>query len=199
MALKPAAGLSQEGFDLLLARLHPERERAGEQYEAVRLKLVRFFGYRGCGAAEQAADETIDRVALRLEGGETIRSEDASSYFLGVARNVLREYWARPEGGWRALDEVAPGALAVPADAPADEDDERRWHCLERCLGALAAGQRELVLEYYEWGRRQRIGSRQDLCRRLGLTLNAVRIRAHRIRVSLEGCVQRCAQGGPPK
>jgi hypothetical protein len=53
------------------------------------------------------------------------------------------------------------------------------------------------VLEYYEWGRRQRIGSRKELCQRLGLTLNAVRIRAHRIRASLERCVRDCA--GDPK
>lgn len=192
MALSSPAGLTQHAFDLLLARLHPERERAGEKYEAVRSRLVKFFDYRGCTAADQAADETINRVARRLEGGETIRSEDASSYFLGVARNVLREYWARPEGGWRALAEVAP-VLAVPADEPDGRDDER-WRCLERCLDSLPAGQRELVLEYYEWGRRQRIGSRQDLCRRLGLSLNALRIRAHRIRAALERCVRDCAQ-----
>jgi DNA-directed RNA polymerase specialized sigma24 family protein len=191
-----ASGLSREGFEQLLARLHPERERAGEKYELLRAKLLKFFEYRGCRASGQAADETVNRVARRLEEGETIRAEDASAYFLGVARNVLREYWARPEGSWRPLDDVAPADLAVPAEAPDDEAGERLWACFDRCLGGLDPGQRELVLEYYEWGRRQRIGSRRDLCRRLGLTQNAVRIRAHRIRASLERCVRRCVGGG---
>jgi DNA-directed RNA polymerase specialized sigma24 family protein len=186
-----ASGLTREGFELLLARLHPERDRAGERYEGLRTRLLRFFEYRGCSTSEQAVDETMNRVARRLEGGETIRSEDAAGYFLGVARNVLREYWVRPESAWRALDDVTAGALAAPV-APVDEDDEGLWACFDRCLGALDAGQRELVLEYYEWGRRQRIGRRQELCRRLGLTVNAMRIRAHRIRASLERCVRDC-------
>jgi DNA-directed RNA polymerase specialized sigma24 family protein len=190
-----ASGLTREGFELLLARLHPERERAGERYEVLRAKLLRFFEYRGCASSDQAADETVNRVARRLEGGEAIRAEDASAYFLGVARNVLREYWARPEGSWRPLDAVAPDDVAAPPPPPDDEQGERLWACFDRCLGALDPRQRELVLEYYEWGRRQRIGSRKDLCRRMGLTLNAVRIRAHRIRASLERCVRRCGVG----
>jgi len=186
-----SSGLTRDGFERLLARLHPEREQAGETYERLRARLLKFFECRGCAAAEQAADETVNRVARRLEGGEVIRAEDASPYFLGVARNVLREYWARPESGWRALEDVPAMDLAVRDEAPADDDD-RLWACFERCLGGLDGGQRELVLEYYEWGRRQRIGSRKDLCRRLGLSLNAVRIRAHRIRASLERCVSGC-------
>ena len=193
MALS-ASGLTREGFERLLARLDPDRDRAGEKYELLRARLLKFFDYRGCAASGQAADETMNRVARRLEGGETIRAEDASAYFLGVARNVLREYWARPEGAWRPLDDVAPSGLAIP-EQPQDDDEDRLWACFERCLGALDQGPRELVLEYYEWGRRQRIGSRKQLCRRLGLTLNAVRIRAHRIRASLERCVRRCAGG----
>ena len=197
MALKQPSGLTAEGFERLLGRLHPDREEAGEKYELLRAKLVKVFEYRGCAASEQAADETLNRVARRLTEGETIRSEDASSYALGVARNVLREYWARPEGTWRALEEVDPGELTAAAPAEPDVDDERRWACFERCLGALDPAQRELVLEYYEWGRRQRIGSRKDLCRRLGLSVNAVRIRAHRIRSGLERCVRGCL--GEPK
>jgi DNA-directed RNA polymerase specialized sigma24 family protein len=204
MALRPAAaaGLTQAGFDRLLARLHADREQAGEKYEALRRKLVKFFEYRDCATAEQAADQTIDRVARRLEGGEEIRAENASAYFLGVARNVLREHWVRPERNWRDLETADPGEVAAATtarqDVP-DDEDERRWHCLERCLNQLSEPQRELVLEYYEWGSRQRIGSRKDLCQRLGLSLNALRIRAHRLRAGLERCVASCARESDTK
>jgi hypothetical protein len=43
---------------------------------------------RGARWADELTDETIDRVARRLAGGETIRAADIGRYFLGVARNV---------------------------------------------------------------------------------------------------------------
>ena len=192
MALKRAPGLTAGGFERLLERLHPEREQAGEKYERLRARLRRFFQYRGCAADEQASDETLNRIARRLEEGETIRAEDVLAYALGVARNVLREYWARPDAGWRTLEDLGPREPAAVEEAEPDQEEDRRWACFDRCLNALDPAQRELVLEYYEWGRAQRIGSRKDLCRRLGLSLNAVRIRAHRIRTSLERCLRGC-------
>lgn len=201
MALTRGSGLTAEGFERLLSRLDPDREQAGARYERLRARLLRFFEYRGCTAGEQAADETLNRVARRLEEGEIIRADDASAYVLGVARNVLREYWARPDAGWRPIDDLGPSEPAAAQDAPPDEDEDQLWACFERCLHGLDPAQRELVLEYYEWGRQQRIGSRRDLCQRLGLSLNAVRIRAHRIRAALERCVRTClgrAETNPP-
>jgi DNA-directed RNA polymerase specialized sigma24 family protein len=191
-----AAPLTREAFDRLLHRLDSDRERAGEKYELIRHKLIKFFDYRGCDTPEQAADETINRVARRIEEGEEIRAADAAAYFHGVARNVLREYWARPERRLRPLDEVPAAELARAGDVPSpDEEAEERWQCLERCLGQLTAGQRDLVTTYYAWGRGERIGNRRELCGKLGMTQNALRIRVHRIRLSLERCVAACACG----
>ena len=49
--------LSQRGFDRLLDRLGPDRERAGERYEALRFKLIKFFEWRGSPFPEGDTDE----------------------------------------------------------------------------------------------------------------------------------------------
>ena len=39
--------LTQELFDTLLDWLDPDRERAGQKYETIRLKLIKIFTSRG--------------------------------------------------------------------------------------------------------------------------------------------------------
>jgi hypothetical protein len=63
--------VTQSAFDRMLAELDPDRERAGEKYEQIRQKLMKFFQWRGCSssAAEEHTDRTIDRVARKVEEG----------------------------------------------------------------------------------------------------------------------------------
>jgi len=46
-----------------------------------------------------------------------------------------------------------------------------------------------LILRYYQGEQRAKIENRRALAERLGLTINALRIRASRIRSRLEACV----------
>src|SRR5437868_5161996 len=81
--------LTREAFEQLLAALDPDRERAGLRYENIRRKLIEFFEARGSNSPADNADETINRVARRLDEGE--RVQDLSAYFYGVARLLLKE------------------------------------------------------------------------------------------------------------
>src|SRR5262245_41567772 len=56
----------QETFDKLLIRLNPDRERAGEEYELLRLKLLTYFRSRAYLRAEDLADETLNRLAKKI-------------------------------------------------------------------------------------------------------------------------------------
>jgi hypothetical protein len=56
----------------------------------------------------------------------------------------------------------------------------------------LRADQRELVVEYYRDAGRQKIERRREIAERLGITMNALGIRACRIRSTLEACVGSC-------
>jgi hypothetical protein len=44
--------LTQAAFDMLLARLDPDREEAGRKYDEIRRKLTKFFEFWGSSAPE---------------------------------------------------------------------------------------------------------------------------------------------------
>jgi DNA-directed RNA polymerase specialized sigma24 family protein len=180
--------LTPEAFDALLAALDGDRARAGERYELLRKKLVRFFEWRGAAAAEEWADETLDRVGRHVAGGEQVRN--VASYAAGVARLVWLEA-LKEQARARELDERTPAAES----AGEDEETASRMACLEACLGALPDAQRALVLDYFADEKRAKIDHRKAIAARLGIEVNALRIRVHRIRARLGECVRRCVGG----
>lgn len=175
--------LTQDAFEALLGWLDSDRELAGQKYEMVRLRLIKIFTCRGCGEPEDLADETINRVSVRLKDIEKDFVGDPLRYFCGVANKVHLEYLRRrPQP-------------TVPLPAPVDDDEdttEQELQCLERCLKTLTPTNRHLVVQYYQDERRAKIEHRKHLADELGIALNALRIRAHRIRLTLQNCVQNC-------
>lgn len=189
---KKAWVLTREAFDTLLASLDADRDRAAHQYELIRAKLLKYFECRGCPSPEDLADDTINRVARRLIEGSQIWTATPASFFYGVARNVLREYWASPEREFATLESLPPQAQPY-ADALRQQEAEleqlqidRRLDWLAACLGQLPAESRELILDYYRGERSERIRHRKQMAERLGIPQNALRIRVHRIRERLE-------------
>ncbi len=182
--------LTGEAFDKLLARLDDDRERAGEKYEELRLKLVKFFDYRGSLAPEEHADETLNRVTRKIDEGEAI--ENLQAYCYGTARlyflDVLKERKKVP------LEEAPE--LAQEADFDRESEADLQYRCFDGCLQKLPAENRELILGYYEDEKRDKIDKRKNLAERFGLELNALRIRTCRIRTKLETCVADCVGQG---
>jgi RNA polymerase sigma factor (sigma-70 family) len=174
--------LTQESFDRLLEWLSPAREQAGQRYEEIRRSLIKIFTCRGCHEPEDLADETINRVINRLHDIEGTYTGDCALYFYGVANKVHLEYLRR-----------RPTPLPSPPPAPEpSEDTGREYECLQRCIEGLTAVNRALVLQYYQEEKRAKIDNRKLLAERLGIALNALRIRAHRIRAGLQKCVEEC-------
>jgi DNA-directed RNA polymerase specialized sigma24 family protein len=178
--------LTREAFERLLAWLDPDRERAGQKYEKIRQKLVKFFEFHGCASPEECADVTLDRVARKISEGEEIHASDPYLYFHGVARNVFKEYLRESKRQPVGLDGLRS---APPADT---EHSEQRLTCLSQCLEKLSLERREFILRFYQGERRAKIENRKKLAEERGVSLNALRIRAHRIRVGLEKCVEEC-------
>ena len=184
--------LTREAFDLLLASLDADRELAAHKYELIRAKLLKYFECRGCPSPEDLADDTINRVARRLYEGRQIWTAEPASYFYGVARNVLREYWVSPEREFTTLESL-PSPVHPYTGALRQQEVEReqsRVECrldwLVACLSQLPAESRELILDYYQGERAERIRHRKQMAERLGIPQNALRIRVHRIRERLE-------------
>ena len=172
--------LTQEAFDSLLDALGEDRERAGERYVEIRSNLVRFFEWRGCPFPEDHADEAMNRVARRLAEGEEIR--DPSGYCIGVARRLLLEINKKRAREQQALGEMA----SAPLGGPDAMESEWRIECLRACLQNLPADSRELIIEYYQGEKGARIERRKRLGERFGIPVNALRMRALRIRETLQ-------------
>lgn len=177
-------GLTREGFESLLCMLDPDRERAGELYEGIRRRLVRLFEWRGCAQAEDLADETFNRVARKSAEGLILQRSDPYAYFCGVAHHVFQEL-VRRQAREHRLQEVGDRSSSPPLE---DEADHRLDH-LRACLETLDGEQRHLLLRYHKDD--QRIRSRKELCEELGIPMNALRIRVHRLRKKVEACVQK--------
>lgn len=176
--------LTKESFDALLAWLDANPDAAARKYEQIRTRLIKIFVCRGCLESEDLADQTIDRVARRLNDIEATFSGEPARYFYGVANKIHLEYLRR-----KRTPEPEP---PVPDDDT--DEDAREYECLERCMEQLTPKNRELVLEYYQEERWAKIEHRKRLADQLGIALNALRIRACRIRASLLECVQNCVR-----
>jgi DNA-directed RNA polymerase specialized sigma24 family protein len=186
--------LSPEPFERLLALLDPDRDRAARRYEDIRWRLRKYFAWRGASFTDELADETMDRVSLRLAAGEHIRAEDPALYFYGVAHNILRESWSRADRRERAGSigvAEPPGPEPEPWSEPEDDDADRRLECLQRCLGCLSSSTRRLALDYYQAAGVQ-IETRRALAASLGVGLPALRTRMHRVRARLQRCTRQC-------
>ncbi|MGH9835290.1 MAG: sigma-70 family RNA polymerase sigma factor [Blastocatellia bacterium] len=186
---KPEWTLTGEAFAKFLACLDPDPDCAGEKYENLRLTLIKFFDWRGAHFPEECADETINRVVRKLDGGDVLR--DVETYCLGVARMVFLETLKRPEHRRVGLDEAPDIAAPVSSGSEDEEEDEQR-RCFNHCLRELPPESRQLILLYYQDERREKINNRQAMADRLGIPLNALRSRVQRIRDRLERCAEQC-------
>lgn len=174
--------LTKEDFDSLLNWLDADPEIAATQYEVIRRCLIKIFMYRGCSDPESLADETFDRVAKKVSAIADSYDGDPTNYFYGVARNICREE-ARKQ-----LPLIEASSLTVVMI----DEEESTFVCLEKCLESLSEQQRSLVLSYYQEDGQMRITLRKTLAEKMGIALNALRIKACRIRNTLEKCVDEC-------
>ena len=179
--------LTSQAFDKLLASLSPDREEAGIEYERIRTKLVRYFESCRVDSGEARADEVLNRVARRLDEGQQI--ENLIGYVFRTAYFVFLESTKEPDHTDIDLEK----APTVDAETEFEDTEyERRQRCFDQCLSKLTAENRKLILGYYREEGRAKIDLRKQLAAGLRIPLNALRIRAHRIRTYLERCIAEC-------
>jgi DNA-directed RNA polymerase specialized sigma24 family protein len=187
-------------FENLLAILDSNREQAGVRYEQIRQKLSSFFRWRGCHSPEEFVDLTMDRVARRLAEGAQVEARDVSSFFHGVAANVLREHWKDVQKAQVTSLDDSPAAQNLAKEDPNDvrhaaaAEKEERLGCLDGCVERLPKAQLHIMQTYHRGAGREKIDGRNHLAAELGIPLNALRIRAFRIRGELETCVSDCVR-----
>jgi DNA-directed RNA polymerase specialized sigma24 family protein len=186
VTLKGEWVLTQAAFDGFLAALDRDRDKAGEKYEYIRLKLLKYFQWCGSEVPDIDADETINRVMRRIDEGEHIYN--LTGYIYGVAKLVQSESLKR-RSRRQVLDEES--LIELPSIG-AEVEVANYTECLERCLGCLSNQDREVITEYYRHKKTEKIDSRKRLAAKLGISLNTLRVKMYRQRMNLERCVQKC-------
>ena len=176
-------------FEALLLRLDPDRDLAGQKYEELRYRLIKFFGWNDCFPEPDLADQTLDRVAHKL-GTETI--QDVIRFSWGVARNVAREF--RKRHPTIDIDDLpsheAPHTGNLELKIINAAVRRRRLDCLHQCIQQLSAADREIFFAYEYYTDKPQ--NTAKLAERLDLTVGALQTRAHRIKHKVELCARKC-------
>jgi DNA-directed RNA polymerase specialized sigma24 family protein len=174
--------LTQEKFTKFLEWLSPVTEKAGEEYERLRFRLMTFFSRRRCRFPEELADETINRVVLKVEGDEI---ENKLAYCYGVARNIFLES-LRKDKKHENIDEIQIEAENI------EQDDSPYQDCLDECLEKLPNENRHLVLDYFSESKQAKIEKHKEMSDALEISKTALRMKILRIKKKLQICVEKC-------
>lgn len=193
--------LTESAFSDFLDWLDEGIDSNGEKYLEMRRRLVSYFDRKNCLSPDDLADETLNRVARRLEEEGDIVNTTPARYCYIVAKFIFLEYLRRAEREEASLDELPVSrhpALNPSAMSEMEESEKREEmlrDCLDSCLRNLEPDNSELIFQYYLGEQRTKIDNRRALAARLKLTMNALTIRACRIRSRLEACVSKCSDG----
>ena len=184
--------LHSQAFVRLLRWLDQGSDSGGQKYLETCRRLVGYFDRKGCSAPEDLADETLNRVARRVEEEGTIESEIPAKYCYIMARFVFLEYLRGREKEETLRRQLQPSSSDALEDQDSRVQRERMLDCLDQCTGKLDSTNHELILRYYFGRERVKIENRRALADSLGISMNALSIRACRIRDKLEVCVSQC-------
>jgi RNA polymerase sigma factor (sigma-70 family) len=193
VGVKEERGLSSLAFTRLLEWLDDGVDSYGEKYLEMRRRLIGYFDRRNRPFADDLADETLNRIGQTLERGGTIGVTPQARYCYVVARFVLLEDVRRSQRrvslneSWHAADESPlPQSIAADLRHAELETHDERLDSLDQCLEQLAPEQRTLIVDYYRDDGGEKIARRSEMAKRLGISMNALSIRACRIRAQLE-------------
>ena len=183
------SAIPPESFDEILAWLNPNRDVAGLIYVQLRDDLTKVFIWNRCPDPEGLTDEVFDRVAKKVHDLRKTYVGDPRLYFYGVARNLIKEIPKK-------IKTHQSLAGTEPASDPRSEVEQEtaimREDCLRFCLQKLSEEKRELILAYYAREKQAKIDHRIEMAQRRGISVDTLRVKAHRIRLELERCIERC-------
>jgi DNA-directed RNA polymerase specialized sigma24 family protein len=178
--------LSQAQFDTLLNWLSEDREKAGEKYEEIRNSLVRLFELKGCNDSQTLADETINRLTSKIHTLELKDTVKPTALFFGFAKNVYLENLRKKENQFEP--EFQKYAIKTSFEENSSND---YLDYLKECLNNRPPDERELILAYYEKDKSEKLEQRRKLAEKLKIEKGAMHTRIHRIRLSLQKCIER--------
>jgi DNA-directed RNA polymerase specialized sigma24 family protein len=190
---------TEKAFAKFLHWLDEGANSDGQRYLEVRRRLELYFDRKNCVEPTELADETLNRVARKLDENGEITGVAPLQYcyitakfvFLEALRADKRAPFHRLLPAANSSNLSGQSATLLEADAGSDRK-EKIAECLQCCLEKVSSAERDLIVEYYRGQQRSKIERRAALAARLGVTANALSIRACRVRQRLEVCIQAC-------
>ena len=183
------SAIPPESFDEILAWLNPNRDLAGSIYVELRHDLAKIFAWNRCPDPEGLTDEVFDRVARKVHDLRHTFVGDPKLYFYGVARNLIKEI---PKKIKTHVSLQGTEPAVNPLIDVQEETAALREECLRNCLQKLSEEKRELIMAYYAKDKQAKIDHRTEMARRMGVSVETLRVKAFRIRGTLEDCIERC-------
>jgi RNA polymerase sigma factor (sigma-70 family) len=189
------SALPPENFEEILAWLNSDRDVAASMYLQLRDDLTKIFTMNRCSDPEWLTDETLDRVGKKVVVLRQTYEGDPRLYFYGVARNLIKEDLKKVKTQ-ASLEDIEHRAQDIEFK---EETADLREECLQTCLEELSAEKRDLILNYYAKEKQAKIDHRAELAKRLNTSVETLRVRVHRIRNSLEKCIEQCLDRKAPR
>lgn len=175
--------LTSESFAKLLKAFSEDEAEASRLYTNLRDSLIRFFQLRGISDPDKAADDTIDRIAEKLD--QDTKIEDLRKFAFGVARFIYLEKLRKEQSRLHAIDAFFLKDSESKEFGTSDEIETFR-----ECFKKLYNHERELLLVYFEDLSADKLfEARQKLAARENIELNTLRNRISRLRKRLEDCI----------
>lgn len=183
------SAITLQNFEEVLAWLDPDREVAAKLYLQLRDDLANLFRWRGCFDPESLVDEVFERVARKVLDVRPGYQGDPRLYFRAVANNLVKENRkkAMNQVSLEGIDPPQPTATGPDEDEAADIEE-----CLQSCLQRLSPENRKLILDYYSKEKQAKIEHRGKLAQQLNTSVQTLRVRVHRVRLSLQHCIEQC-------
>ena len=141
--------LNPNAFRQLLTWLDEGIDSGGEKYLEMRRRLVSYFERKNCLPVDDLADETLNRVARRLEEGAIINTTPAQYCYI-IAKFVFLEHLRQAEHRQVHLDQIPVSSHHALPTVPGDDEEtakeEQRLVCFEKCLHSLEPDNRQLLI-----------------------------------------------------
>ena len=169
---------NQQAFEALLLRLEPDYPDPHTRYKQFRLKMVKFFAWRRCEDPDGLADETIGRAIKNISAGEEIRADKPYSYIYAIAKHVFMEYIRDNKKRETIVNSLSDNLQSHSANLQ---------DCRAQCLQKLSSDKRKLLEQYYMGEE-----TREKLAQMLDISLNALRLKVHRLKADLRICYEEC-------
>lgn len=172
--------MTEESLKILLENLSSNPDEAAKAYTDLRNSLVRYFQIKGDFDADEAADATLDRVALKLS--QNTKIENVTRYGFGVARLIFLERLRTAGKNKKAHD----GFYDEQKRDGADD-----YSFFRECFGKLEQKEKEILSDYFaDMLFADLIIYRERISAKYDISLNNLRIKVFRLRKRLDDCLK---------